>query len=99
MSIGNSITVLAPKSSEVVNISSTDHTFTSPSIVALHNATSAGGTVVAQLMNDATSRPWFIPAGGYVYGCFKKVIKAGTTLTAASAIIGVTGIYDAPAGS
>ena len=78
------------RKSEVVDISSTDYTFTSLTISALHNATSSGGTVVAKLLGDTGNSTWYIAAGKSVPGCFAKVIKSGTSLTAANAIIGLT---------
>lgn len=95
MPVGNAITVLAPKSSEVVNIASADYTFTSKSIVAIYIGVS--GDVIAQLAGDATARTWKnCVQGTYLLGAFVKVTKVGTTATN---LIGVTGIYDAPAGS
>jgi hypothetical protein len=79
---------------EVVDIASTDYTFTSPSICALY--VSVGGTLVAKLAEDATSRTWgTVAAGSYIYGTFSKIIKSGTSATVIGLIpngMGATGL-------
>jgi hypothetical protein len=72
-----------PASSETVDISSIDHTFTLPvTAIFVGNSTGADATVVATLQGDATSRAWGpFPSGNstYLLGCFKSVTKSGTT--------------------
>ena len=76
--------------SEVVNIASTDHTFTIKTISELHNATAAGGTVTVRLQGDASDSIWYIPSGWTIYGMFQVVRKTGTTLSAANALLGLS---------
>lgn len=77
--------------SEVVDISSTDHVFVSANICALHNTTAAAGTVVARLAGDGTTNStWRLAAGTVVYGAFVRVVRSGTSLTTAEAILGLS---------
>lgn len=84
----------SPVRSEVVDISSGTHTFTIKTITALYNNSGAAGTIVAKLYGDSAARPWKVTAGQYLLGRFVSVSNggAGTTLTAANDIIGVTGL-------
>lgn len=92
---GNSIFSSPPNSSEVVDISSADYTFTLKSIVAIY--VGGAGTVIAKLRGDATARTWLgLAAGTYLHGNFEKVVKTSTTATG---LIGVTGMRDAGSGA
>jgi len=75
--------------SEVVDISATNHSFTLKT-TAIKNNTATDGTIVATLRFDGAARPWFVRAGDYLLGDFVSVTKAGSTLTAANAMIGVS---------
>lgn len=79
-----------PRRKEVVDISAADHTFVIKTITALHNATASGGTVVVQMHGEETASNRYIPAGGSVPGMFAKVVRSGTALTAAGALVGLS---------
>ena len=80
-----------PRRSEIVDISSTDHTFTIQTITRLHNATNTAGTVVVRLRGDGTTNSnRYIPAGGVIDGFFAMVVRSGTSLTATGAIVGTS---------
>jgi hypothetical protein len=81
-----------PVRSEVVDISSTDHTFAITNITAIYNNSGTTGTVVAKLVGDSASRPWKVVAGQYLIGRYTVVERSGTTLTATNDLIGVTGL-------
>lgn len=82
----------APYRSEVVDISSTDHTFTIKNITAIKNNSGVSGTVVARLWGDNADRTWKVASGELLLGRFKSVTRTGTTLTTANDLIGVTGV-------
>lgn len=65
-----------PYESELVDISSTDHTFTKQTLAIV---SSGAGTIVAQLRGDSTSRSWPVVAGIPLPGNFSKIVRAGTT--------------------
>lgn len=65
-----------PYSSELVDISSTDHVFVAKTSALV---CSGAGTVVAQLRGDSAARSWPVVAGIPLAGDFTKVVKSGTT--------------------
>lgn len=80
-----------PRRSEIVNISSADHVFAIKTITELHNATGTAGTVVVRLHGDGTTDSnRYLPAGGVIRGMFERVVRSGTTLTGAGAIVGTS---------
>jgi hypothetical protein len=84
-----------PMASEVVDISSTDHTFVNKSICAIYVGT--GGTVIAKLAKDTTARTWKnVPDGQYLLGSFISVTRSGTT---AADMVGVSGMPQTTGGS
>lgn len=78
-----------PVRSETVDISAATYVFTSKKITAIY--CNAPGTVIGRLWGDAADSTWVVTASQYLLGCFKSVTKAGTTLTAAGNMVGVTG--------
>lgn len=65
-----------PYSSELVDISSTDHTFAAKTSAIL---SSGDGTIVARLRGDSVDRSFPVLAGVLLPGDFSKVTKSGTT--------------------
>lgn len=78
-----------PFKTEVVDISTTDHTFTLKVQSIYCNAT---GTLIVELKGDAdgTSRPYEVTQGQVLFGAFRKVVLSGTSaaLQAANKLIG-----------
>lgn len=76
----NSITY-TPNKSEAVDISSTDHTFSTPYPTHIYCGT--GGTLIATLEKDSSAQTYTnVPDGGIVLGRFKSVTKTSTTTAA-----------------
>jgi len=77
-----------PMRSELVDISSTDHTFTIKEITGLWIGNTAGD-VVGRLWGDSADSTWPVAANTMLPGRFKLIRKTNTT---ASTIRGVSGL-------
>jgi hypothetical protein len=90
---GTAVYEVPPLKSEVVNLASTDYTFTI-SVDELY--VGGAGTVIAQLSGDATARTYLgVAAGTVLRGAFIKITKTGTTATG---LIGRSRSSEGPAG-
>lgn len=73
-----------PASSEVVDISSTNHTFVGKTTGIRCDA---AGTVIAKLRGDNAARTYTVSAGEILWGDFESVTKTNTTLTGAGQML------------